>query len=815
MSKLRLKGNNSLCKIFSIATLLGFLAGNCFANSPVQKISSSLPSVDDAISAIYVSAPEKNKSEALPKLLFKEDLVSVEVDAINELIDDTTIPNSEKSIQLVRYTLGDSRVTAALKRAKKEGITVSVVTDLNPVMEGNFSTVQGETTSAFSKAKLKDPEKSPGAKVIQELLEAGFELKKDIHSQPLYRPERERVPIMHEKALLLKSGKDKVVFFGTANLAANPRYNRTFKVLDPVFYDRYEQHLKLLREGYEKGKESSELESEPRTLIRYGDGTELEMAFTSSNYNPNDRIAEILKTTTLNHIDLSHFVITHRGFLKALGEAISKNPEATGFAVADDRFAAVKGWGLSPALAGVDVLDPYNRKVTGLTPSAFDRIESFVYQRPAVDPQTGKLRVERSENGPPVARHVWHDKTTLIDFTDPDGKLRTALFSGSFNLSNNIANSEFQAQFNLSRDSWIRKAVKHSIQEVVSNEPQWAVPTLEATLRNAMALLLGVTDIEIPLKKNAELLNAIDKRDFESMRKIIKEMSHLETQLNWKLPQEDRVTRVNQLIKFLHWYEKNVPPSNAELEVRTQRTIGMALVIAQPQLQDHVKATILSKVLDRAQVSATEHHKLLNGAFRELGLGEINPWSGQISRFISFEDIVSENLIKELKSATSKTLTQEVLEKVNQGDMSWKGPSFDFLISSLESEIKSSGVSIFSSGQISQDEIGDFLELLKARKKELGISAEMFIPLKSHIIDTADQEKLEDRIQKLLESQAKKGMLSSQVQSSDPNLLSVLNKIKRNQEGALAEFTIKLPPKTNRDQDSYQNCNQLIGTLGR
>lgn len=776
-------------------------------------MSSSLTSADAAVEAIYVSAPAKNKSEALPKLIFNEDLVSVEVDAIQRLIDDKTKPNTEKSIRLVRYTLGDSRVTEALKRAKKEGISVTLVTDLNPVMEGNFTEVQGETTSAFSKARLKNTERSPGAKVIKDLLDAGFELKKDIHSQPLYRPERERIPIMHEKALLLQSGKDKVVFFGTANLAPNPRYNRTFKVVDPVFYDRYEKHLKLLVEGYEKGKESSELDPEPRSLIRYRDGTEIEMAFTSADYNPNDRIAEVLKNYKLNHIDLSHFVITHRGFLKALGEAISKNADATGFAVADDRFAAVKGWGLSPALAGVDVLDPYNRKITGLTPSAFDRIESFVYQRPAIDPQTGKLRIERSENGPPVARHVWHDKTTLIDFTDSEGNPRTSLFSGSFNLSNNIANSEFQAQFNLSRDSWIRKATKHSIQEVVSNEPQWAVPTLEATLRNAMAFLLGVTDIEVPLKKNAELLNAIDKRDFESMRRILKEMSHLETQLHWKLPPEDRTKRVDQFIKFLHWYEKNVPPSHAELEVRTQRTIGMALVIAQPQLQDHVKATLLSKVLDRAQVSASEHHKLLNGAFKELGLGEINPWSGQISRLISFEDLVSEELLTEAKNHPSKSLSQIIAGKIDQGEMSWKGPGFDFFMSALESEIKASGVSLFSSGQIAKEEIGDFLDLLKSRKKDLGISSEVFLPPKSHVIETDDKEGLEGRIQKLFESQAKKGMLSSQIQSTDPNLIAVLNKIKRNQEGALADFTIKMPVKSTRDEELRQECHQLLGLI--
>lgn len=790
----------SLVIFFCLVTHLGLSA------PPVESIQSTLTSADEAVAAIYVGAPEKNSSPNLPKLIFKEDLVSVEVDAINKLIEDPNIPHKEKSIQLVRYTLGDPRVSEVLIRAKKAGIKVTLVTDFNPVMEGDFSQIQGKTTVAFSKAKLKDPDKSPGAKFIQDLLEAGFEFKKDLISQPLYQPNLERIPIMHEKALLLKSGEHKTLFFGTANLAPNPRYNRTFEVKDPALFDRYEKHITKLIEGYTKGKETKELEPDPLTLIKYKDGTEIEMAFTSPDYNPNTRIAEVLKNNRLNHIILSHFVITHRDFLKALGEAISKNPEATGFAIADDRFAAVQGWGLSPALAGVDVLDPYHRKVTGLNPSAFDRIESFVYQRPAIDPTTGKIRIERSENGPPVARHVWHDKTTLIDYTDPEGNRKTALFSGSFNLSNNIANSEFQAQFNLARDSWIRKAVNHSIKEVVSNEPQWAVPTLEGTLRNAVAVLLGTTDIEVPLDTNAKFLEAIDRRDFERMRNIIKEMAKLKTQLNWKLPQEERQTRVDKLVKFLHWYEKNVPPSKAELEVRAQRTIGMILVISQPNLPDHIKATILSRVLDRAQLSVSEQHRLLNEAFKELGLGDINPWSGQTSNLFSLEEIVSKEFLETVSKHSGETLADKIREKIEAKEFDWKGTSFDALVSALESDTKSTMVSIFSAGNFSPKDIYQLLTTLKDKRKELQISSNFFTPPLNHIIETNDKEALGERLTKIFESQAKRGVLSAQIFTTDETLISVLNKIKRNQEGALTEFTIKMPTKVEQTKD----CSKLF-----
>ena len=785
---------------------------NLQATEPeIQKIKSSRPGVDSAVKGIYVSADPKNGNPQLSSLIFKPDLVSVELEAMEKLIGDKTVPEKEKEITLVRYTLGDPRVTGVLIKAKKSGIKVTLITDLNPVMKGDFSTVQGHFSSAFSKAELKDPEKSPGAKVIHDLLDAGFEFKKDILSQPLYKPELERIPIMHEKALLLRSGEQKRAFFGTANMAPNPRFNRTFEIADPAFFDTYQSHVETLVDLYKKGKETSAIAPAPRTLIQYPDGSEMELAFTDGKYNPNDRIVEVLKDNTLEHIDLSHFVMTHRGFFKALGEAISKNPEASGYAVTDDRFSAIKGWGLSPALAGIDVVDPYNRKFTGLSPSSFGRIESFVYQRPAIDPETGKLRVEHSEDGPPTSRHVWHDKTTLIDFKDGSGEEKTALFTGSFNLSNNVANSEFQVQMNLPRDSWVRKAVKHSIEEVVSNESQWAIPTLEASLRNAVALVLGVTDLEIPLEQNAKLLNAIDRRDFSEMKKILSHLKETRTQLNKKLDPETKDERVDQLINFLDWYSKNIPPSNAELEVRAQRTIGMALVIAQPAMKDHIKANILSKVIDRPQLSIEEQHKLLNGAFKALGLGEVNPWSGQQSTLLSIEEILSPGILNEKAKQPEKSLESLVRSKIEKNDFSWKGPAFENFAKALESEMGLSTLSVFTSGAVSQEEIAGLSRLLNEKRKALEIATDLKPLRKSHVFETADGEKLEERIRKLFESQAKKGVLNSNVMSSDKNLISALNKIKRNQTGVIEDFKIQIPKKSeSQDEDSVTECNRAF-----
>jgi hypothetical protein len=506
--------------------------------------------------------------------------------------------------------------------------------------------------------------------------------------------------------------------------------------------------------------------------------------------------------------------MTHRGFFNALGEAISKNPEATGYAVTDDRFSAIKGWGLSPALAGIEVVDPYNRKFTGLKPSAFGRIESFVYQRPAVDPDTGKVRVERSEDGPPSSRHVWHDKTTLIDFKDKTGKERTALFTGSFNLSNNVANSEFQVQFNLPRDSWIRKAVKHSIEEVVSNEPQWAVPTLEASLRNAIALVLGITDLEIPLEQSSKLLNAIDRRNFSEMKQILNHLKETRTQLSSKLDTETKDERVDQFISFLDWYAKNIPPSNAEFNVRAQRTIEMALVIAQPAMKDHIKANLLSQVIDRPQLSIEEQHKLLNGAFKALGLGEVNPWSGMESTLLSLESILSPEALAEKEKNPNTPLAVLIGKKIDEGDFTWKGPAFEKFVQALQSEMGISILSLISAGKVPADEIVQFSRLLNEKRKALELPNELKPLPKSHVFETTDSEKLEERLRKLFNSQAKKGILASTVMSNDKQFISTLNKIKRNQTGVLEDFKIQIPRnESQKDELAPNECSKAFGQL--
>ncbi|NDD03794.1 MAG: hypothetical protein EB078_02710 [Proteobacteria bacterium] len=820
-------------RILLVISLMGFnlpsVAGPRTLPLPeIETVKSTKPSVDEAIKTIYTAASPENRSGEFPRLKFEEDLSGVEVEAIQRIINDSSVPNKEKQITLVRYTLGDNRITQALIDAKNKGIAVKLITDLNPAMKLDFSNKESEFSAAFSKAKLKDPDKNSGAKVIGDLLEAGFVIKKDILSQPLYSGDLERIPIMHEKALLLKSGTKKTVFFGSANLARNPRYNRTYEVEDDAFYDRYQSHVDALTEIYQKGKETKEIADQPRTLIQYPDGSEIELAFTDGKYNPNDRISEILDAQKLNHITLSHFVITHRGFLQALGRSFKKHPEAKGFAIADDRFSSISnGWGLAPTLAGIDITDPFNRRVTGLDPATFRRIESYIYQRPAVDPETREVRKETNEEGPPVARHVWHDKTTLLDYEDAKGNSKSSIFTGSFNLSNNTANSEFQAQINLPTSSWVRKAIDHSIRSVVKKEPQWAVPTLDASLRNAMGIVFGMTDIEVPLDKTHQLMDAIDKRDFDGIKKSLADISNGDTNLHWTVSADVKQKRLEQFVNFLSWYQKNIPPSHAELELRMRRIVGIAMVIGQPEMKDHIKANIMSSVIERPQLSIEEHHHLLDEAFKQLGISDINPWSGVTSKLISIEEIIAPDVLESLSKKPNLTLSELIRQKIAANDFSWKGPAFDTFLKTMKSEKEAAITTILHSGNPTAHDIVDFVDLIRKSAKELEIDTSVQkLPI-GHIFSTEDPEVFEKRLSKLWQSHAKKGIVDSEVISKDPVVTKATKNIKSEKLKAMSELKIRsveakeqkpesaspTPPQDSAPNPSSTSCVKLMGAL--
>src|ERR1700728_4690444 len=111
------------------ATLLAVLpsialAGKSLPLPDIEKINTGLKTADDAIATMYVSSDIKVPQNLQSKLVSQVDVLKVEIDAMWDLINDKSVPNSEKEITYVRYTMGDKRVDEALIAALKAGIKV-------------------------------------------------------------------------------------------------------------------------------------------------------------------------------------------------------------------------------------------------------------------------------------------------------------------------------------------------------------------------------------------------------------------------------------------------------------------------------------------------------------------------------------------------------------------------------------------------------------------------------------------------------------------------------------------------------------------
>jgi hypothetical protein len=756
----------------------------------VEIINSEQPSVDMVMKGIYTGAAGDPATVPDTRSHFVQDLTEIEVNGILELIQDKTSKNSDKELILVRYTMGDKRVSDAIALALKSGIMVSVVTDFNPVMTYKFSDPNQQFTSDFAQAKISNGGENSGGQMIRDFLAMGLKFNETLFSQPLYNSTLDRTPIMHEKALLLKSGQRKTVFFGSANLSNNPRYNRIYRIEDSDFYDRYKSHVDALKQTYANGMETKKIPFQPRTLIIYKDGSEIEMSFTDGKYNPNERIKNLLETQKIEQLILSHFVITHRGVLGAIGTAFEKNKDAKGFAITDDKFSELDQWGLGPALAGFDITDPFKRSVSGLDPSVYNRISSFVYQRQAIDPVTGEIRIETYEDGPPTARHVWHDKTTIIDFQSSAGDKKSSIFTGSFNLSNNSANSEFQAQINLSQNSWIRNSIEHSIKSVVLTEPTWAIPNVYATLRNALGMVFGLTDLEIPLNQIEKLMAAVESRNSKSISETLVEVSQLKGNLSRQIPQETKTFRLKQFFSFLNWYYKSVPFSKDMLNERIRRMTSIAIVIANPMMKDYLKANIVSSIISRANVSVQQQEKLIAEAFRQLGLGLYNPWSGLASTILSLDKIFNPLILNKSALSPEKTLKMFISELAEKNDFTWKGESFDAFFNNLASEKQSSLITVINSFKIESSEVIETVEYIKSIAGKAGVGTNLYSVDENNFLSITNPEKIQSDLILILSAQAKKGIISTSVSIGDAKITQILKEIKANPPPDLKKFKI-------------------------
>ena len=482
---------------------------------PPRELQSTLGSIDDAIGAMHVSHGYENAHGGTHTGV---DLIELEVGAMRKFRlnqgpygANGALRAEDKELMVVRYELGSDSATEELIAAMEAGYKrVIIITDLNESVTGRFRA--GEAFhSRFNESDIKD---NPMGRNLQRLLDAGFKFRDrrfGIFSPPLYDtatlgPDFRR-PLMHHKELMMRaqtaSGARTYVFGGTANWTPRPRYNRTLEPVDPMANDFSWGHSERMARVFAAGGAIKDVtdglgEAERKPLrIHYPGGAWQEIAFTDGYYDLNDRKVNYIinplmekfrrdpERNKIIKIYDSHFVNTETQVYRAIKEAMELMPEMRLFGIYDGKFVSTYGWGLTAALGGFVVMRPGAApNEMGFASQLRDRIEAYVYQRQV------EGSAEDDLDGPPLTRHVWHDKTSVYHVME-DGKEWCYVFTGSFNNSNNVANAEIQTVYKLPAESPWARSVIDSIVKPATAAPEYSLSLEKGVLRDFLARLTG------------------------------------------------------------------------------------------------------------------------------------------------------------------------------------------------------------------------------------------------------------------------------------------------------------------------------------
>lgn len=587
-----------------------------------DKVISEIKNIDDAVSQMVVS---HSFSHRFSKVVDGQDIADFELAKLDAYIVSKHVPNSEKEIWLFRYHLSDPRFVKSLARAKKAGVRKIVVcAHLQDALDVDWGRHTAPLTD-FAKARPKDG--GAGA-AIQGLLNAGFRYGAEdygIFSAPIFQANGDdRVPLMHEKSLLfVDRGADETepehveVIGGTGNLATffkadgstlTTRYNRAFVFMDPQL-NRFElAHAEAVIANFTAGQAIAKLPPS-KTMRSYFMGKSrksipsdsmdpaadwMELGFTDGKYELNNRIITILQQMVdepakfdVEELILSEFVLTNKPMVEVFKKVLETFPKATIYAVLDDRFVDVRGFGLGSVLDGYDVLRSMGGIVFGWGKRLTDRTTLKVYQRGVPG------MVEEDPEGPPIARHVWHDKTMMAKVR-VGGKAKSLIASRSYNASRNYHNAESQTLFWLDQKSWISQSVEASIRRVADADPA-AVDGPIGMFRNGLAMFLSASDLDIPLETAATLNEAWAVGDIAVLRDGLQQLRALKSPVRGRPSQMKIDARIDKLIEFLNWHHEQLPGAHGTASML--RVLSIFALIAVPDLHDSIKYTALKSLL--------------------------------------------------------------------------------------------------------------------------------------------------------------------------------------------------------------------------
>lgn len=610
------------------------------------EVDSTLPSVDDSIGGMWVSDPyEPSVKDGVfpdtdPLKLESDDLWDF-LDGRGEYKRYSSTPNAKKAVIEIRYGLSDPSFIDALIEAKKRGFErVIVITDLNNAMDADFKPEERDSLgkvvrkaeASHNDFKRARPKPGEAGELVRRLLDAGFAFndpKYGIFSLPFYnKNDGDMDPLMHQKetykTVRTSKGLDIFQLSGTANLNNNPRYNRVFEGADPIAAAYCLKHAEAMMRNFAKGGQVHHLKFDAPLKINYPDGSSQGIAYTDGRLDVNRRISDLINAAAqdpqrykIKRIVLSHFVLTDGDTVKAIRALLEAQPQVEVVGIFDAKFFVPYGWGMGPAMVGYNVYREFGGTVFGF-PSRLRRlIKIKAYQRKA------EGRVETDPEGPPLARHLWHDKTSLIEGTF-DGVEKAFVATGSMNLSNKYENAEMQTWYEFpAKSRWV-EAIAESVMKVVDAQPEYAIDGELAIFREFVASLTGHSVFEVSLAEARGIIRNFQRGELRAAKDALRAIAMRPTTLHRKLSLNEVRDRVVKLTKFVEWYVSS-GLSEGRRGLSARQTVAAGMGLAWPAIGDYGTKQSIQSALWSPKLKDAALDEKAREAWKEMGFDRPYP----------------------------------------------------------------------------------------------------------------------------------------------------------------------------------------------
>lgn len=685
-------------------------------------------SIDDAFSTMFVSNPYETKfgdKVKTGKDITDYEVAEAEkiINGSKDAQFNWQVPVGQRIVIHTRYHPGDKRSAKVLMDAKKKKFgKVGQISDMNDAVDGNFAPGQKIITSYTDKTIT--PKDNQNGQVITILRDDKFEYATDgklpnyfLATRPINNKDGndDILPLMHEKGWeFIEVDKDGNVIRafslrGSANEvphgapedgkpAESTRYNRSFTINDPDIAKFYGQHALDLANNFAQGNEINKVAKEPIQRVKFQDGW-VESGFTNGRNNMNARTTALIlhgvkiddgtgkgrnltqaevdrdfdkdvssafkhyapefAGWTIEEITSSDFVNTHTQTHRAEELLFKSDKKVIKTGIVDEKFTDPTGFGLSSAQNGLEVIRPMGGTVHGWTREMAERVKQYVYLRGVPGEKETDLE------GPPVARYLWHDKTGILRGVLPNGQRRAVIRTGSFNHSNHKESAEDQRLINVAEDSWIHQAVRESIFEVIKNEPQFAIPYLEAIHLTTLAKFLGHSPLEVDRKSVEKISDHIRFGEFKEATKLFKDIAKRETSLLDKVELKEMEKRIDDFEKFLEFHKETFPDQygergnpNKSPSFYLRKILNIAGIASKKSMQDTTRAWGLRGVLWSPRTDPSVVEERAKTAWKLLGLPGEMP-----ERPTHDDDKPSTPVVTEKPKAETPTVTDAKPEK--------------------------------------------------------------------------------------------------------------------------------------------------------